>query len=171
MKNIRHPVHVTEPMSAKRLAELRVDPWPSTQECLDEIDRLMLEVENLKAQLSQKTGSKVTVFLRDFSTSPGPRFGRDGEKSGEEWGRTVLVPAHRWATAIGSALVVDLSGVRGVGYGFLHEAFYLLGHVRSLSDDLAPVVVKCDEEPELEVEAYEAFAQGLDPSHRSSSNE
>ena len=59
----------------------------------------------------------------DFSATPGSRYESEGEFSGEEFRRTVLLPRLRESLASGDKLLVDLDGTAGYGTSFLEEAF------------------------------------------------
>lgn len=59
----------------------------------------------------------------DFSATPGSRYEREGEFSGEVFRRSVLLPQLRSAMASGQKLLIDLDGTAGYGTSFLEEAF------------------------------------------------
>ena len=58
-----------------------------------------------------------------FSRTPGSRYEREGEFSGEVFRRDVLCPAVRRAMEQGVNLLIDLDGTAGYGTSFLEEAF------------------------------------------------
>lgn len=60
---------------------------------------------------------------KDFSRTPGPRFIKEGDFSGELFRKTVLFPAFEQALQQGAKLVVDLDHTAGYGTSFLEEAF------------------------------------------------
>ena len=60
-----------------------------------------------------------TLFIKDFSRFPGPRYERLGENSGEKFRDLFLIPALNE----NPDLVIDFDGVFGYGSSFLEEAF------------------------------------------------
>lgn len=62
-------------------------------------------------------------IARDFSSTPGPRYVKEGEFSGELFRQTKLFPAIKRAISENKKLVVNLDGTAGYGTSFLEEAF------------------------------------------------
>lgn len=60
-----------------------------------------------------------TLYIRDFSRFPGPRYENLGENSGEKFRDSFLIPA----ITENDEIIVDLDGVFGYGSSFLEEAF------------------------------------------------
>lgn len=60
-----------------------------------------------------------TVYIKEFSKYPGPRYSSLGSYSGEEFRDNILIPAIR----DNGNVTVDLDGVFGYGSSFLEEAF------------------------------------------------
>jgi len=60
---------------------------------------------------------------KDFSETPGPRYRKDGDFSGEEFLETRLEPAYIQAKLEDGVLLVDLDGTAGYATSFLEEAF------------------------------------------------
>ena len=60
-----------------------------------------------------------TIYIKDFSEFPGPRYRRLGKASGEEFREDVLLPKLNQT----SDLIIDLDGVAGYGSSFLEEVF------------------------------------------------
>lgn len=61
-----------------------------------------------------------TLYIRDFTEFPGPRFMRLGPNSGEEFRDNILIPellSHE------DAISVNLDNTMGYGSSFLEEAF------------------------------------------------
>lgn len=59
----------------------------------------------------------------DFTTTPGPRYEKEGDWSGELFRRNTLYPAFKKALDECKKLIVDLDGTAGYGTSFLEEAF------------------------------------------------
>ncbi len=59
-----------------------------------------------------------TIYIKDFSKFPGPRYASLGEYSGEVFRDQYLIPALKEGD-----IAVDLDGVFGYGSSFLEEAF------------------------------------------------
>lgn len=59
----------------------------------------------------------------DFSESPGPRRPDEGDNSGEEFRKTILLPALQKAIKNNVKLIVDLDNTDGFGTSFLEESF------------------------------------------------
>src|SRR5437016_13317152 len=91
-----------------------------------------------------------------FSRTPGPRYRREGEFSGEEFRESVLLPRVKEALANGNGFLVDLDGTDGYGTSFLEEAFG--GLVREdgidASDLRKTLTFKSDEEEYLIADAW-----------------
>lgn len=64
-----------------------------------------------------------TIRVADHAPSPGGRYIKDGEFSGEWFRNEFLVPALRNAVAGDDTLTVELDGTSGYGSSFLEEAF------------------------------------------------
>lgn len=74
---------------------------------------------------------KTIKIARDFTSTPGGRFVKDGPGSGEEFRDTILVPEIR-NLGPSEKLRIDLDGAFGYATSFLEEAFG--GLVRRLGD-------------------------------------
>jgi hypothetical protein len=62
-------------------------------------------------------------IARDFSRTPGSRYAKEGDHSGEQFRTEVLCPLVRKAVEAKTELGVDLDGTAGYGTSFLEEAF------------------------------------------------
>ncbi|MBQ6979659.1 MAG: STAS-like domain-containing protein [Clostridia bacterium] len=62
-------------------------------------------------------------IAKDFSETPGPRYQKDGEFSGEEFREKVLVPKYNEAVEKKVKLEINLDGGYGYPPSFLEEAF------------------------------------------------
>lgn len=82
---------------------------------------------------------------KDFSTSLGGRFVKDGPHSGEEFRNTLLEPKYLEARETGKMLVVNLDGCCGYRTSFLDEAFggladelddyHIMKNIRLITED------------------------------------
>ena len=59
----------------------------------------------------------------DFSETPGARFATQGNFTGQEFRRTILIPAVTEAKQTGEKIIIDLDGTYGYPPSFLEEAF------------------------------------------------
>jgi hypothetical protein len=106
---------------------------------------------------------KVLKVAKDFSTSPGPRYIREGDFSGELFRNTILEKQLKECIATQTILLIDLDGTAGFGTSFLEEAFGGLIRVCNINynDILKYLQLKSEEEPYLleDVAAYMKEAQ------------
>jgi STAS-like domain of unknown function (DUF4325) len=95
----------------------------------------------------------------DFSATPGGRFEKDGEFSGEAFRNGVVMPLLKASLASGEKLHVDLDGTAGYATSFLEEAFG--GLVRALGRPLSGLLVIDTKNAirKREVEGYIADAE------------
>jgi hypothetical protein len=68
-------------------------------------------------------GEFVLNVARDFTTTPGHRYRKQGSWSGEEFRDDHLLPLFKRAVAAGARLRVELAGTQGYATSFLEEAF------------------------------------------------
>lgn len=66
---------------------------------------------------------EININIKDFSTSPGPRYVKQGEASGELFYHEVLNQAFLKGYNEGKDVIVNLDGVDGYMSSFLDEAF------------------------------------------------
>ena len=66
---------------------------------------------------------EIIINVKEFSTSPGPRYVKQGEASGELFYHELLNPSFVKALESQSKLIVNLDGVDGYMSSFLDEAF------------------------------------------------
>lgn len=64
-----------------------------------------------------------TIRVADHSPSPGGRYIKDGDFSGEWFRNEFLVPSLREAVINNDTVTVELAGTSGYGSSFLEEAF------------------------------------------------
>ena len=60
---------------------------------------------------------------KEFTSTPGPRYRKEGTFSGQQFREDFLLDAIRKAIESDEILVVDLDGTAGYGTSFLEEAF------------------------------------------------
>jgi hypothetical protein len=96
----------------------------------------------------------VTIYVADFSTTPGPRHGKDGSFSGEEFREKILEKYFKDGST--DKIIINLDGVEGYSTAFLEEAFG--GLVRIFGKDVVKRRLEfiSTEEPMLidEIEHY-----------------
>ncbi|HCR4037705.1 TPA: STAS-like domain-containing protein [Morganella morganii] len=95
-----------------------------------------------------------TIFIKDFSRFPGPRYKHLGEFSGEEFRDDILVPE---LIANNGDIEVNLDGVFGYGSSFLEETFGGLSRCeidKNLILKLRENIVSSDESIKQEVISY-----------------
>ena len=61
---------------------------------------------------------------KDFSSTPGPRYIREGDFSGELFRNEILLPIITEAIENKLKVIVDLDGTAGYGTSFLEESFF-----------------------------------------------
>lgn len=66
---------------------------------------------------------EIIINVKDFSTSPGPRYVKQGEDSGELFYHQKLNPSFIQVVHSDKKIVVNLDGVDGYMSSFLDEAF------------------------------------------------
>jgi len=96
------------------------------------------------------------LAIRDFSKTPGPRYEKDGEDSGEEF-YPILKYEYERAWKNREKLLIDLDGITsGYSTGFLIESFGRLGKTHSWWALKSILAFISDDEPGLikEVESY-----------------
>jgi hypothetical protein len=90
-------------------------------------------------------------IAKDFSSTPGPRYIKEGDNSGELFRQTIFLPKMKQAIQENKILFVDLDGVFGYGTSFLEETFG--GLIRDADLDyhivLKHLKIKSEEEPFL----------------------
>lgn len=108
----------------------------------------------------------ITISIaKDFSRIPGARFPKEGDFSGEEFRKNVLLPNLKEAIKRKEKLRVVLDGTAGLGTSFLEEAFGGLIRVDDIQYDVIKqtlvLVSEEDEEYIEEINQYikEAYEQ------------
>ena len=102
----------------------------------------------------------IIYVASDFSMTPGGRYKKDGEYSGEEFREKILKPSFLKCREKGEELTVDLDGGYGYGSSFLDESFGGLG--RELRDKrILDIRIISEEEPELVEQIRDYIESGL----------
>ncbi len=106
-----------------------------------------------------KVVNTITISVaKDFSSSPGPRYKREGDFSGEQFRNSILEDKVKQCISTNTKLLIDLDGTAGYGTSFLEESFG--GLIRVCKFDYSIIVkiltFKSDEEPYLieDINAY-----------------
>jgi len=71
----------------------------------------------------------------EFTATPGPRYSKEGENSGELFRQKFLFPAFDRALKEKKKVIVDLDGTAGYGTSFLEESFGGLIRVENMDYD------------------------------------
>lgn len=95
---------------------------------------------------------------KDYSKTPGGRYRKEGNYSGEDFREKVLIPNYKRAIENGEKLRVTLDGGYGYGSSFLEEAFG--GLVRELKIvNIGLFEIISDEEPQLVIDVKNYLAE------------
>lgn len=90
-------------------------------------------------------------IAQDYTKTPGGRFIKEGEFSGEDFREKLLKPKYEEAIQKGSNLEINLDGGYGYGSSFLEESFG--GLVRELGTiDISKIDIVSEEEPQLVID-------------------
>jgi hypothetical protein len=97
-----------------------------------------------------ETVGQMTLSIKtDYTALPGPRFRKQGPKSGEEFRETILEPRFKDAQQKGETILVDLDGGYGYGTSFLEESFGGLARIYGVEPVSKTLTFKSDDEPYL----------------------
>lgn len=101
----------------------------------------------------------ITISIaKDFSRIPGARFPKEGNHSGEEFRKQVLLPKLKEAIDKKEKLQVILDGTAGLGTSFLEEAFGGLLRIDNISySDIQSTLVLVSEEDEDYIEEINQY--------------
>lgn len=100
------------------------------------------------------------IKICDFTITPGGRYRRHGEYSGEEYRESILIPAYIKAKTNNECLYVDLDGTYGYPSSFLEEAFGGLARAFPYDDLLKRIKFISYEDPE-EINRIKKYIQSL----------
>lgn len=93
----------------------------------------------------------ITINIaQDFTDTPGPRYQKDGQFSGEEFRNKILEPKFLEAKSNKQKLIIDLDGGYGYPSSFLEEAFGGLARLYEIKEVLSVLEFISTEEPLLE---------------------
>lgn len=102
----------------------------------------------------------VINIAKEYTRTPGGRFRKEGQYSGEDFREYILKPAFERANQNGEKLVVILDGGFGYGSSFLEEAFG--GLARQTKDKrLLNIEIVSEEEPRLAKDIIEYITDAL----------
>jgi len=103
---------------------------------------------------------KISIVIADYSKSPGPRYCRQGDDSGEDFYHKVLNEKFKNAFEQKLELEVNLDGPDGYASSFLDEAFGNLVFDFGLENIQSRVKIVSNEEPEwIEMIEKETYVQ------------
>ena len=88
-------------------------------------------------------------IAKDFSDTPGARYRKDGDFSGEDFFETLLHPRFNEAKKQGGLLLIDLDDVWGYPSSFISGSFGILSKQYGYETVLAHIHFKSDEDPLL----------------------
>lgn len=92
----------------------------------------------------------ITINIaKDYTTTPGGRYKKEGKYSGEDFRETVLLPKYIEAIKNKDKLIVELDGCYGFAPSFLDEAFGGLSRKLNNKHILDNIEIVCNDEPEL----------------------
>jgi len=89
---------------------------------------------------------KIISVANDFSKTPGPRYIKEGDFSGELFRSKILEPEYLNAVKENKKLEVNLDGTVGYATSFLEEAFGGLARIYSAEKVLAILTIISTEE-------------------------
>ena len=95
-------------------------------------------------------------IAKDFSPIPGARYEIDGEFSGEEFRKKILIPKFEEALEKKEQILIDFDGGYGYLISFLEEAFGGLARIYG-SDKVEDVLLFKSDEEEALVEKVKSY--------------
>lgn len=103
---------------------------------------------------------KITIVIAGYSKSPGPRYCRQGDDSGEDFYHKILNDKFKEAFEKKLKLEINLDGPDGYASSFLDEAFGNLVFDFGLDNVQSRVQIISEEEPEwIEMIEKETYVQ------------
>jgi hypothetical protein len=98
----------------------------------------------------------------EFTRTPGPRFRKEGDWSGQEFRETKLGEWFEEAKAAGVKLVIDFDGGYGYAPSFLEEAFGGLARIHGSGPVQEILELKSEEDPYLVGRVRKSISQAND---------
>ncbi|WMN11923.1 STAS-like domain-containing protein [Marivirga salinae] len=100
---------------------------------------------------------KKLKIAQDYTTTPGPRYIKEGSWSGEKLRNEIVFPQVSESIKKNEKIEIDLDGTAGYGTSFLEEVFGGLIRENKLDyDELVEFIeIKSDEEPYLIEDIFE----------------
>ena len=97
------------------------------------------------------------IIKSDFTSTPGPRYTKEGKWAGEKLRTEIVYPILKNAIKDKRKVFIDLDGTSGYGTSFLEEVFGGLIRINKLKyqDIIDLLELKSDEEPYLIEDIYE----------------
>ena len=106
--------------------------------------------------------SLIINIPRDFTKSPGGRFKKEGDFSGEEFREKILLPKVQETLNNNLWLTVEVDGGFDYGSSFLEESFGGLARKTKEKRLLKILTIISDEEPELIDDIMKYIKDGLE---------
>jgi STAS-like domain of unknown function (DUF4325) len=85
------------------------------------------------------------IIATDFTTTPGARYKKDGEFSGEEFLENILLPKFENAVNNNSLLLIDLDKVWGYPSSFVSGSFGKLSQLKGANLVLKHILFKSED--------------------------
>ncbi len=100
-------------------------------------------------------------IAKQYTRTPGPRYEKEGQFSGEKFRTELFFPLVRKAIQDDSKIIVDLDGTHGYGTSFLEEIFGGLIRINKVSFDEIKkhVAIKSNEQDYLIDDVNEYLTQ------------
>ena len=102
---------------------------------------------------------KVSV---DFSPTPGGRYRKEGDNSGEEFREELLSPKFEEAIAAGEKLSIDFDDTYGYPNSFIEEAFGGLARIHGIGCVLKNIEIISYDEPGMAERVTELIRKAVD---------
>lgn len=91
---------------------------------------------------------KISI-AKDFSITPGGRYIKEGQFSGEEFRESMLIPKFLEATKNNEKLIIDTDGAYGYPPSFLDESFGGLADTFGIDAVLSRIEIVANDQPGL----------------------
>lgn len=104
-------------------------------------------------------------IANDFTTSPGGRFKKEGDNSGELFRETILYPKYQEAKEKGEKLEINLDGCMGYPSSFIDESFGGLSRLLKDKSILDTMTFISNDQPSLVEEIKECVIKDKKNEH------